>query len=99
MATIKPLTQAEAKRLLEMVKYTLVSQFGLPNLGETASFDVEGDDPADRFTITVFRGKINAGKQNFSARVSKNNAMLLELHIGATNKHFNVDGSCITGSH
>jgi len=94
------LTEREAKRLLEMLKKSLVDEIMFPNEGGVnKEFDVIGETKADIFSIKIFRGKINPFKYNFGARIKKNGIMLLELHINPSNVHYNPDGSKIVGSH
>lgn len=94
------LTEMEAKRLLEMLKKSLVNEIMFPNEGGVSKeFDVIGETKADIFSVNIFRGKINPLKYNFGARIKKNGIMLLELHINPSNIHFNPDGNKIVGSH
>ncbi len=93
------LTQDEAKRLLEMVKRSLVAAIDFPSRGKTKEFDVVGDTKKDVFSINIYRAKIKPFKYNFGARIKKNGIMLLELHINQSAVHQNPDGEKITGSH
>lgn len=93
------LTQEEAERLLSMLKKSLIEYLMLPQKGDKVEFDVCGDNKKDLFSINIFRGKINGNKINYNARIKSNGIMLLELHINATNRHINPDGTIITGSH
>lgn len=93
------LTQDEAKRLIEMVKSSLVAAINFPSRGKTKEFDVVGDTKKDVFSINIFRAKIQPFKYNFGARIKKNGIMLLELHINQSAVHRNPDGEKITGSH
>ncbi len=93
------ITQAEADRLLRMLKRTLISEISFPEKGESVEFQVAGDGKQDIFAINIFRGKINRLKYNIGARVVKNGVLLLELHINPSNVHSNPDGKKITGSH
>jgi hypothetical protein len=47
------LTQDEAKRLLEMVKRSLVAAIDFPSRGKTKEFDVVGDTKKDVFSINI----------------------------------------------
>lgn len=98
MSCIK-ITQAEANRLLNMLKRTLLLEINFPMRGKSTEFNVIGDKKQDVFVINIFRGKINRLKYNIGARVVKNNILLLELHINPSNRHINPDGKEITGSH
>ena len=93
------LTDAEARRLLEMLKHTLIEEMNFPNRGEKKEFDVVGDTKKDLVTVSIFRGRIQPKKYSIGARIKKNGISLLELHINATNVHFNPDGEKITKDH
>ncbi len=98
MASIK-ISQDEANKLLNMLKYTLVSEINFPSKGSSIEFNVVGDKKQDIFAINIFRGKINRLKYNIGARIIKNGILLMELHINPSNVHINPDGEKITGSH
>ena len=98
MASIT-LSQAEADKLLNMLKYSVVSEISFPSKGTSMEFNVVGDKKQDSFAINIFRGKINPLKYNMGARIAKNGIILLELHINPSNVHPNPDGEKITGSH
>lgn len=98
MSTIK-VSQKEAESLLKMLKKTLVSEIEFPSKRETVEFEVVGEQKTDVFTIHIYRGKINRLKYNLGARITKNNTMLLELHIGSSNKHMNPNGEIVVGNH
>lgn len=91
MATSK-ITQEEAQRLLKMAKYSLVDEVEFPTQGKDVSFDLTGDTKKDIFTLSIFRGSINKFKYNIGARISKDNVLLLELHINPSNVHINPNG-------
>ena len=93
------MTSTEARQLLEMLKRSLIAELMLPTRGGKEEFDVVGDTNTDIFTICTYRGKINPKKYDIGARVKKNGILLLELHIGPTNVHYNPDGTEIKGSH
>ena len=93
------MTTTEARQLLEMLKRSLIAELMLPTRGGKEEFDVVGDTNTDIFTICTYRGKINPKKYDIGARVKKNGILLLELHIGPTNVHYNPDGTEIKGSH
>ena len=97
--SVEKLTQDEAKRLLEMMKRSLVATIDFPSRGKAKEFDVVGDTKKDVFSISVYRAKIRPFKYNFGARIKKNGIMLLELHISQSAVHRNPDGEKITGSH
>lgn len=93
------LTDAEARRLIAMLKRALIEAIDFPDRGKKAEFDVVGDTKKDLFTVSIFRGKIQSKKYSIGARIKKNGISLLELHINATNVHFNPDGEKITKDH
>lgn len=101
MKSDKPkLTQAEAEEMLQMLKRAMIDVINAPEGGNSLTFDAEGVTKKGRFIIGIYRGKIDAGKCNYSARIKINGIPLLELHVGAKNMHFNKDESTpITGSH
>lgn len=98
MSTIK-MTNNEAKRLLEMLKYSLVAEIRFPARGHEEEFDVVGDAKSDVFSVNIFRGRINSEKYNIGARIKKNGTMLLELHINRNGVHKNPDGNKLVGNH
>lgn len=99
MSSNVKLTQAEAERLLNMLKNTLVSDINFPAKNSSTEFDVQGDTKFDLFTIKIFRSKIRHNKYTLGARIKKNGIVLLELHINPSNPHSNPDGTIIRGSH
>lgn len=96
---VPKLTNEEARRLLDMIKRSLVMRIQFPARGTEKEFSVMGDTKDDIFAIKIYRGKVNPIKYNFGARIKKNGILLLELHISASNKHSNPDGEKICGSH
>ena len=66
MASVK-ITQAEADRLLKMLKRSLISETSFPAKGESTEFHVAGDSKQDIFAINIFRGKLNRLKYNIGA--------------------------------
>ena len=89
------LTNDEAKKLLEMIKRSLVAEVKFPERGGKIKFDVIGDTKKDTFTIDIYRGKINPYKYDMGALIKKNGTMLLQLHINPSNP----DGKKIVGNH
>ena len=97
--SVSKLTNAEARRLLNMTKRSLIAELNFPTRGLEKEFDVVGDTKKDIFAIKIYRGKIQPFKYNIGARIKKNGTMLLELHINPSNVHRNPDGEKICGSH
>ena len=93
------ISQAEANRLLSMIKRALTSEINFPLKGASEEFKVIGDTKQDIFAVNIFRGKINRFKYNIGARIVKNGIMLLELHINPSNIHTNPNGEKIIGNH
>ena len=93
------LSQAEAERLLDMLKYTLSKSINFPEKGKSNEFEIKGDSMRDLFVVKIYRGSVNRTKYNLGARIKKNGILLLELHINPGNVHENPDGVKITESH
>ena len=79
--SVAKLTQAEAQRLLEMIKRSLITEIEFPTSGKSVEFGVRGDTKKDTFSVNIYRGKIQPLKYNIGARIKKNGIMLLDLHI------------------
>ena len=56
--SVAKLTDAEARRLLEMTKRSLIAEMNFPSRGESKEVDVIGDTNQDIFSIKIYRGKI-----------------------------------------
>lgn len=97
--SVPKLTNAEARRLLDMTKRSLIAELGFPVRGDEKEFDVIGDTKKDVFSVKIYRGRIQPFKYNIGARIKKNGTMLLELHMNPSNVHYNPDGEKICGSH
>ncbi len=93
------LTQAEAERLLSMIKRSLSNEVVFPSMGVKEKFNVLGETKRDLFEIHIFRGKINDKKHEYCARIDINECPLMELHINPSNVHINPNGEKIKGSH
>lgn len=93
------LTQAEADKLLKMMKKSLEGIVDFPRKNTKTEFEVMGDTERDIFTICIYRGKINPKKYDYGARIKKNGILLLELHIGPSNVHINPNGEKLRGDH
>lgn len=96
---VAKITQAEADELLKMLKETLTREIAFPEAGQQLEFKVQSKTASNVFAINIYRGKIQKLKYNIGARIEVNGTMLLELHIGATNIHWNPDGTKIIGNH
>lgn len=98
MASVK-ISQNEINKLLNMLKNSLIHLINFPGKGATKEFQVVGDTKHDIFTVSIYRGRINSNKYNLGGRITKNDIMLLSLHIGPSNVHINPNGEKITGNH
>ena len=96
---VAKITQAEADELLKMLKETLTREIAFPETGQQLEFKVQSKTASNVFAINIYRGKIQKLKYNIGARIEVNGTMLLELHIGATNIHWNPDGKKVIGNH
>lgn len=74
------LTDAEARRLIAMLKRALIEAIDFPDRGKKAEFDVVGDTKKDLFTVSIFRGKIQSKKYSIGAG-SKRMASLFWSYI------------------
>lgn len=93
------LSDAEARKLLEMTKRSLLKEMNLPTCGNSQEFDVVGETKKDVFTISIFHGTIRQNKYNFGARIKKNGILLLELHMNPSSVHTNPGGQKLYSSH
>lgn len=93
------ITQAEADKLLNMLKHSLINEIIFPEKGNSTEFNVRGSSTKDILAIKIYRGRINHNKYEIGARIIKNNVMLLELHINPGKPHQNPDGTKLIGSH
>lgn len=96
---LEKITQTEADAMLTMLKESLTQEITFPTSGQQLEFKVKGKINSNVFAINIYRGKIQKAKYNIGARIEVNGTMLLELHIGATNIHWNPDGEKIIGNH
>lgn len=67
----KKLTQAEADKMLNMIKKSLDKNINFPSKGDSLEFDLTGETPKDMFTTKIYRGKINRLKYEIGARIKK----------------------------
>jgi hypothetical protein len=93
-----PLTDDEAKKLIEMLKQSSKAAIAFPSSGKKKEFEVVGDSKRDVFIVNIFRGSIEVRKCNIGGR-TKTGIMLLELHLTPTGVHSNPDGEKIIGPH
>ena len=93
------LTQAEANRLIKMLKKTVEDHIVFPNKKGGTSFAVTGDHENDKFIINIDRKGKNAEKCTYQGRVSQSNQILMRLDIDPNGRHTNPDGELICGNH
>lgn len=67
----KKLTQAEADRMLNMIKCSLVKNINFPSKGSSLEFDLVGESQKEIFTTKIYRGRINHLKYELGARIKK----------------------------
>lgn len=93
------LTQAEANRLIEMLKKTVEERIVFPSQKGRISFSVIGERKNNKFTINIDRKGIKAEKCTYQGRVSQSNQVLMRLDIDPNGRHTNPDGKLICGNH
>lgn len=91
--------QKDIERLLDLIKEALTDYIMFPEKGRREEFDVKAHEGDEIFSVSIYRGKVDRYKYNFSARIDVMNEPILELHIGARNRHMNPDGTIIEGNH
>ena len=96
---MKKLTTQEAEQLIKMLKKTIEKEIHLPSKGTNIRFDVQGRTKKHIFSISLYRGKINPNKGNFTALIKRNNTVLLSLDTSPAAQHMNPDGQVIKGPH
>lgn len=94
------LTQAEADRLIAMLKKIALWHIDFPTSKGGLSFDAEGTIDDDKFVITIDRKGINHNACSYQGRIKKNNEILLRLDVNPNNVHFDpITGEKIIGTH
>lgn len=93
------LTTQEAEQLIKMLKKTIEKEIYLPSSGTNIKFDVQGSTKKHIFSISLYRGKINPNKGNYTALIKRNNTVLLSLDTSPAARHMNPDGRVIKGPH
>lgn len=95
------LTQAEADKLISMLKQTIEEQIVFPSDKGGASFTVVGEKRNDEFIVNIDRKGKRLEKCTYQGRVKQSNQVLMRLDIGPNNVHTNPppDGSVIKGNH
>lgn len=92
------LTQKDVERLLSLLKETVLRDFQFPNNGGKEHCEVNSIRTKDKFIISVYRGKYNPRKYDYTARV-KGEEVILMLHITPSGIHPNPGYEIIKGSH
>ena len=93
------LTDAEARRMLELLKEALSPKSITLNKGEKASFEASSTTSPDRFRIQINRGARNEKKVEIVALPKGIPQTILELHLHPNQPHRNPDGELVKGSH
>lgn len=96
---MKLFTQEEADKLISILKESLSEEFSFPNQNVKSNFEVISTDGEHLFKIDIYQCLSNTAKINHTAIIKKDGVVLLELHIGETQRHKNPDGKYIYGSH
>ena len=69
----------------------------MPSKGTNIRFDVQGSTRKHIFSISLYRGKINPNKGNFTALIKINNTVLLSLDTSPAAQQMHPDGQVIKG--
>lgn len=93
------LTDAEARRMLELIKEALSPKAITLGKGEKACFEADSTTSQDRFRIQINRGTRNERKVEIVALPKGIPQTILELHLHPNQPHRNPDGTLIVGSH
>lgn len=93
------LTQADAERLLAMLKKAVEKEICFPEKGRSKEFEVIGGNKQDVFVVRIYRGTVNSLKYYIGARIKVNGIVLLSLDINPNSTHVNPNGEKIKGSH
>ena len=95
------LTQAEATRLIDMLKQTVEQQITFPSEKGGASFIVTGNRQKDEFVINIDRKGKLAEKCTYQGRVRKTNQVLMRLDVDPHGRHTNPEpnGMVVLGNH
>lgn len=95
------LTQAEADKLIEMLKRAVEERVVFPSEKGGTSFTVIGERRNDEFIINIDRKGKAAEKCTYQGRVRQSNQVLMRLDIDPNGKHTNpeADGEIILGNH
>lgn len=91
------LTQSEANLLIAETKRAVEDVVTMPAQGvHNAEFHVKSQEHS--FTISLYKGNINANKHTLSARISVSGIPLIRLCVNGST-HTNPDGTRIGGTH
>ena len=83
------LTQAEADRLIDMMKKTVEQQIYFPSQKGKAVFTVVGEHRNDEFIVNIDRKGKAAEKCTYQGRVRQSNQVLMRLDIDPNGRHTN----------
>lgn len=95
------LTQAEADKLIEMLKRTVEKSIAFPYQKGGTSFVVVGKRREDEFVVNIDRKGKEAEKCTYQGRVHQSNQVLMRLDIDPNGRHTNPgpEGEVIHGNH
>lgn len=95
------LTQAEADKLIAMLKRTVEERIEFPHKKGGVSFLVVGEHRNDEFIINIDRKGKSSEKCTYQGRVRQSNQVLMRLDIDPNGRHTNPppDSLVITGNH
>lgn len=95
------LTEAEANKLIEMLKQTVEEQIIFPQHKGNVSFSVVGERRNDIFIINIDRKGQMAEKCTYQGRIHQSNQVLMRLDIDPNGRHSNPppESSIIYGNH
>lgn len=97
---MQTLTTEEAIQLIDMLKkYIEKKRFDFPDPGKRIQFSVIGDTKADKFSVNIYRQRINSNGITFQGRTESDNIILMRLDVNPTSAHLNPDGEKIVGTH
>jgi hypothetical protein len=94
------LTQQEANLLIEMLKKAAEQkQIEFPPVGEKLEFEVVSTEPDEKFTVNIYRKRIDPKGATYQGRVSRSGEALMRLDVTQNGRHRNPDGEMIVGTH
>lgn len=98
---LKCFTQEQAEQLVKLIKKALVNIIYFPERGKSKEFELISEYNGQSFKVIIRHSGLRPGKYEIMGGLIYEGdwVWLLELHMGATNRHKNQDESVIQGSH